>query len=80
MQAQAIKLALQDRLKWRMRRLQGIAPIRALAQWTPVQAQATAHSVSVIYAAESQEGAAYVTEWDQWREAGVSLHMRLQRL
>ena len=51
---------------------QGIAPLRALAQWTPVQAQATANSVSLVYVAESQEGAAYVTEWDELREAGVS--------
>ena len=52
--------------------LQGIAPLRALAQWTPVQAQATANRVSLVYVAESQEGAAYVTEWDELREAGVS--------
>eukprot|EP00891_Asterochloris_glomerata_P008262 jgi/Astpho2/8262/fgenesh1_pg.00122_%23_34_t len=49
---------------------QGIAPLRALAQWTPVQAQATANRVSLVYVAESQEGAAYVTEWDELREAG----------
>lgn len=53
--------------------LQGIAPLRALAQWTPVQAQATANRVSLVYVAESQEGAAYVTEWDELREAGVSV-------
>ena len=37
-----------------------------------MQAQATANCVSLVYVAESQEGAAYVTEWDELREAGVS--------
>ena len=37
-----------------------------------MQAQATANRVSLVYVAESQEGAAYVIEWDELREAGVS--------
>lgn len=36
------------------------------------QAHATAHRVALFYVAESQSSAAYLVEWDAWREAGVS--------
>lgn len=52
----------------------GIAPVRAALSWTPVLAHATAHKVAVFYVAENRAAAAYLVEWDQWREAGVSVH------
>ena len=43
------------------------------------QAYATAHRVAVYYVAESQANAAYLLEWDAWRDAGVRLlHCRRQ--
>ncbi len=38
-----------------------------------VQAHATAHHVSLFYVADSASSAAYIKDWDNWREAGVSL-------
>jgi hypothetical protein len=52
----------------------GIAPLRAALAWTPVLAHATQHPINVVYAAESQSSAAYLLEWDSWREAGVGVH------
>ena len=52
----------------------GIAPLRAALSWTPVLAHATAHPCNLIYAADSQASAAYLLEWDAWREAGVGVH------
>ncbi|GAB4816983.1 hypothetical protein N2152v2_004029 [Parachlorella kessleri] len=49
----------------------GIAPLHAALTWTPVQAHATANKVILLYAVESQTSAAYLVEWDAWREAGV---------
>lgn len=51
--------------------LKGIAAIRAVLNWAPVQAHATSHSVTAYYVTRSRTTAAFVTEWDQWREAGV---------
>lgn len=50
----------------------GIAPVRAALSWTPVLAHAGSSAVSVFYVASSQASAAYLKEWDSWREAGVS--------
>lgn len=52
----------------------GIAPLRAALAWTPVLAHATAHPCNLLYAADSQASAAYLLEWDSWREAGVGVH------
>lgn len=49
----------------------GMGPLRAALEWTPVQAHATANPVTLVYAAQCQQGAAYIADWDQWREAGV---------
>ena len=37
-----------------------------------MQAHATANRVVLYYIAESQASAAYLVDWDAWREAGVS--------
>jgi hypothetical protein len=52
--------------------LRGIAAIRAVLNWAPVQAHATSHKVSCYYVTKSPSSAAFLAEWDQWREAGVS--------
>lgn len=52
----------------------GIAPLRAALAWTPVLAHATQHPINLVYAAESQSSAAFLLEWDSWREAGVGVH------
>lgn len=52
--------------------LPGIAPLRAALNWTPLQAHASAHPVAAIYVTDSMSSAAFLTEWDQWRDAGVS--------
>lgn len=49
----------------------GIAPVRAALSWTPVLAHAGSCRVAVFYVAGSQASAAYLLEWDTWREAGV---------
>lgn len=52
--------------------LRGIAAIRAVLNWAPVQAHATSHKVSCFYVTKAPSSAAFLAEWDQWREAGVS--------
>lgn len=52
----------------------GMGPLRAALEWTPIQAHATANAVSLFYVTECQQSAAYLTEWDRWREAGVGAH------
>lgn len=52
----------------------GIAPLHAAITWTPVQAHATANKVALYYLTDSQTSAAYLVEWDEWREAGVNVH------
>ncbi len=52
--------------------LKGIAAIRAVLNWAPVQAHATSHRVTAYYVTKSPSSAAFLSEWDQWREAGVS--------
>lgn len=53
--------------------VRGIAPVRAALSWTPVLAHAGSSRVNVFYIADSQTSAAYLVEWDMWREAGVSM-------
>ena len=50
----------------------GMGPLRAALEWTPIQAHATANAVSLFYVTESQQSAAYLADWDSWRQAGVS--------
>lgn len=52
--------------------LKGIAAIRSVLSWAPVQAHATSHKVTAYYVTKSPQTAAFLAEWDQWREAGVS--------
>jgi len=52
--------------------LKGMAAIRAVLNWAPVQAHATSHKVTCYYVTKSPSSAAFLAEWDQWREAGVS--------
>ncbi|CAL8469738.1 g9280 [Coccomyxa elongata] len=52
----------------------GIAPLRAAIEWTPVQAHSTAHRVTLFYFAPSALSAAYLKDWDSWREAGVQVN------
>ena len=49
----------------------GMGPLRAALEWTPVQAHATANPVTLFCVAQGQQSAAYLADWDQWREAGV---------
>lgn len=49
----------------------GIAASRAVLNWTPVQAHATQHKVTCLYVTRSPATAAFLPEWDQWRDAGV---------
>lgn len=49
----------------------GMGPLRAALEWTTVQAHATANPVTLFYIAQDQQSAAYLADWDQWREAGV---------
>jgi hypothetical protein len=51
--------------------LKGAALMRAALSWTPVQAHATAAGVCAYYVDSSPARAAFVAEWDAWREAGV---------
>lgn len=50
----------------------GIVPMRAVLGWTPVLAHATAHKITCFYVAPAPAKAAFLTEWDSWREAGVT--------
>jgi len=52
---------------------QGIAPLRAVLEWTPVQAAATAHHVTLIYLCSSPSEAAWIKDWDEWRGAGITV-------
>lgn len=54
--------------------VRGIAPVRAALAWTPVLAHAGSCHVAVFYVADSPPAAAYLSEWDTWREAGVAVH------
>jgi hypothetical protein len=50
---------------------EGIAAIRSALEWTPVQAHATEHHVALVYLCKNRGSAAYLKDWDVWREAGV---------
>ncbi|GLC44271.1 hypothetical protein PLESTF_000338200 [Pleodorina starrii] len=51
----------------------GMAAIRSALNWQPVLAHASSHSLTALYLAHSAGRAAFVTEWDNWREAGMRL-------
>lgn len=55
----------------------GIASVRAALNWTPVLAHASAHPCILFYVINghsSLASAAYLVEWDAWREAGVQVY------
>jgi len=49
----------------------GLVPTRALLNWTPIQAHATAHRMGCIYVTRSATTASFLPGWDLWRDAGV---------
>ena len=58
----------------------GMGPLRAALEWTPVQAHSTANPVTLFYITQCQQSAAYLADWDRWREAGVCLASLTQLL
>ncbi|KAK9862207.1 hypothetical protein WJX84_008668 [Apatococcus fuscideae] len=56
----------------------GIAPLRAVMDWAPVQAHASSGQVALVYLAPSPTAAAYLSEWDHWREMGA--HVQVEYL
>lgn len=54
--------------------LKGIAAVRSALNWAPVQAHASSHRVAAYYVTRSPSSAAFLAEWDAWREAGVAFH------
>ncbi|PSC75462.1 adenylate kinase [Micractinium conductrix] len=58
----------------------GIAPVRAALSWTPVLAHASNSCVALYYVADSPSSAAYLVEWDTWREAGAQVHPLYRQL
>jgi len=53
----------------------GIGPMRSVVDWAPVQAYAgNGHVVTLIYHMETLQSAAFVDDFESWREAGV--HVR----
>lgn len=50
----------------------GVIPLRAVLSWTPILAHATAHKVTCFYVTSSPSHAGFLTEWDSWREAGIT--------
>lgn len=53
--------------------MQGIAGARATLTWNPVQALATEQPVMLVYVTASPQSAAFMTEWDEWRDAGIRI-------
>jgi hypothetical protein len=53
----------------------GIAALRSVVEWTPVQAHATTCPVTLFYVADSQATAAYIKDWDTWRESGAVVNV-----
>ncbi|GIL87393.1 hypothetical protein Vretimale_1684 [Volvox reticuliferus] len=51
----------------------GVAAIRSALNWQPVLAYASSHSLTALYLTHSPGKAAFVPEWDSWREAGMRL-------
>ena len=49
----------------------GVAPIRAAIEWTPLQALAGEAPVVLCLIARSMSSTAFIADWDTWREAGV---------
>jgi len=54
--------------------VRGIAAARSALNWAPVQAHATANKVTCFYVTRSPATAAFLPEWDVWREAGISFN------
>mmetsp|Transcript_13018 Transcript_13018/g.32942 ORF Transcript_13018/g.32942 Transcript_13018/m.32942 type:complete len:365 (-) Transcript_13018:151-1245(-) len=52
---------------------EGIAPIRSALESASVQAHATEYPVSLVYLCKNRGSAAYLKDWDVWREAGINV-------
>merc|ERR1712150_266647 len=44
-----------------------------MGEWTPVQAHATEHRVALLYLCKNAGSAAYLKDWDGWRETGITV-------
>jgi len=51
----------------------GIGAVRACLEWTPVQAHATEHPVTLVYLSKNAGSSAYLKDWDSWRAAGIKV-------
>jgi len=51
----------------------GMGPLRAAMEWLPVQAAATQQAVTIFPITTSMESAAFLPDWDTWRENGVEV-------
>mmetsp|Transcript_27162 Transcript_27162/g.67943 ORF Transcript_27162/g.67943 Transcript_27162/m.67943 type:complete len:365 (-) Transcript_27162:417-1511(-) len=52
----------------------GLGPLRAAMEWPNLSSHADKHPVTLFYMrAGDQESAAYIQEWDQWREGGAKV-------
>mmetsp|Transcript_6826 Transcript_6826/g.7813 ORF Transcript_6826/g.7813 Transcript_6826/m.7813 type:complete len:386 (-) Transcript_6826:371-1528(-) len=49
----------------------GIAALHSALSWTPVMAHAGTNKVTLFYECDSVSSAAYLAEWDMWRDAGI---------
>jgi hypothetical protein len=52
---------------------QGLAAARSAMAWTPIQAHASTHKVALIAHIDSQVSAPFLVEFDEWREAGITV-------
>jgi hypothetical protein len=51
----------------------GMAPVRSALDWTPVEAHAGVQPVVLLYLATNPGSAAYLVEFDGWRDAGIDV-------
>ena len=51
----------------------GMAPIRSALEWAPLQAHATEAPVVLCYITQSMASAAFVADWDLWRDMGCTV-------
>ena len=52
----------------------GLGPSRAAMDWPNLSSHCDGHPVTLFYLhAEDKESAAYIQEWDQWREGGAKV-------
>ena len=52
----------------------GMGPLRSVIEWPPVSSHAGKNPVTLLYLhAGDSQSAAYVSEWDSWREGGTKV-------